>query len=759
MSEVEQLWYTWSNRGLWGVPGEQLRAGSSGIQDRATGMAEAASIVCVHPGTTKSFGWLDVDGYRIVFSAVDAGLTREVEGRVGNFFVHALVADQAQIRLEQAAQLEHSPFWRVDDDDSMGLDLDMVEIDELTHPVETSLSHGQSVHFLGAVMQHAADHGFTRVEHSEDSVQLAALLDCLPPSVSARGFRTFANDRTSEGFQVIASDQHVRNSYLYSAQLEVADEYKLAADSLISWANDGGPASRVSKECRHLRDFAVKMKALKAVSLRKVTAKEAAHAVSAYDTDIGELVGEPFGLTAYTTALIAHDGRAIELLQRIGQVKDWRELAGPFSAALDETASGLAEALNVVVELSRVEPGAARDVLLRLFALRGDLVEGVSPSNAAEALVVLCGDPEGSPTPGKWPDVAYSLMDATAVKSTELVFGSSLRPTWRAEIAVRNHAFMPAIDIGRTLIADRDFRGRYLRNGDALSGRLRGPLEELEPTEAFQLLRLCRAHLNDQDVGVYLLDIVSRADPGQRWDLLMASGDIALEADSRQATAVLIQSWVDRHLHERSTTHSYPSHGELKKRLASLSGSTLESRLLWLHICKAFQEIARSKPAAISNVDLGQLPDSHFRAVVSESLRLCAAHESWNSLGFTIDALCVAAARRAGGRSMAFTFILEEAAQLGTSLERNLASSRAIIALLTDVRRGDVERRDEVLQQSLVTAVQAIDDGELERLHRSVQDLGKLASKWFDRAIRSAEGPSRAARARHWLRGTRTSPN
>ena len=122
---IEQLHYTWAERGLQGHGRYQVTAVSPGLADLSGERAALARRLCRQPGeegpNAVSFGWIDARGYRFVFRRVAAGLT--ADGRPGRFAAHVLVAP---VRMITVPDLLHNPcaaglWWSGEEEESQSL--------------------------------------------------------------------------------------------------------------------------------------------------------------------------------------------------------------------------------------------------------------------------------------------------------------------------------------------------------------------------------------------------------------------------------------------------------------------------------------------------------------------------------------------------------------------------------------------------------------------------------------------------------------
>jgi hypothetical protein len=91
---IEQLWYGWAARGVEGLNMQQIIAASPGLTDRSVLLTQVALTQCT-PATEPTFGWYAHNDIHIVFRRSPAGL--DGRGRPGNYFVHVLAADKAEL--------------------------------------------------------------------------------------------------------------------------------------------------------------------------------------------------------------------------------------------------------------------------------------------------------------------------------------------------------------------------------------------------------------------------------------------------------------------------------------------------------------------------------------------------------------------------------------------------------------------------------------------------------------------------------------
>jgi GTPase-associated protein 1, N-terminal domain type 2 len=111
---IEQLHFTWSQRGLQGRGMFQVTAVSPGLQDLKGELALLALRLCRWSGGQSqdivSYGWIDARQHRFVFRRVAAGRTGD--GRPGNFAAHVLVAPNGMLSVADLLQRPCGPhLW------------------------------------------------------------------------------------------------------------------------------------------------------------------------------------------------------------------------------------------------------------------------------------------------------------------------------------------------------------------------------------------------------------------------------------------------------------------------------------------------------------------------------------------------------------------------------------------------------------------------------------------------------------------------
>ncbi len=147
---MEQLWFTWTDRGLGSGRGVQIRAASERLADRRDRASTAARRYCYRPEGDRSFGWIDRDAYRIVFNRVDAGL--DGMGREGNYFVHLVLGDPGELPAGSLWRLYDSSFWVTADRTESATDLPSVDAADLGLGDEIGTRPQHLVEFLAHVL-------------------------------------------------------------------------------------------------------------------------------------------------------------------------------------------------------------------------------------------------------------------------------------------------------------------------------------------------------------------------------------------------------------------------------------------------------------------------------------------------------------------------------------------------------------------------------------------------------------------------------
>jgi hypothetical protein len=103
-----QLWYGWAPRGAEGINQEQIVAGSGNLGSRASHLTQLVLPWCYYP-KAESRGWVESEGIGVAFSRTPTG--RDARGRLGAFFVHALVWEPGTMPATLLPGLWDAAFW------------------------------------------------------------------------------------------------------------------------------------------------------------------------------------------------------------------------------------------------------------------------------------------------------------------------------------------------------------------------------------------------------------------------------------------------------------------------------------------------------------------------------------------------------------------------------------------------------------------------------------------------------------------------
>jgi hypothetical protein len=130
---IEQLWYGWAARGVEGLNMQQIIAASPGLTSRSTLLTQIALTQCT-PASEPTFGWYAHNDIHIVFRRSPAGL--DGRGRPGNYFVHVLAADKAELPACALAAIVTSGLLLGALPDELPSKLPHVTLDDLPAPDE-----------------------------------------------------------------------------------------------------------------------------------------------------------------------------------------------------------------------------------------------------------------------------------------------------------------------------------------------------------------------------------------------------------------------------------------------------------------------------------------------------------------------------------------------------------------------------------------------------------------------------------------------
>ena len=548
---ADQLWYTWTTKGLSGRAGEQVRAASPGVSDRSAPACGAALLVCRNPGADDAFGWIDSDAYRLCFRASSAvGLT--ADGRKGNFFVHVLVGEIDEMPLHLLAGLRDSDFWCTSDNPEHGLELQEVDMGQLvSRPDSAPMSSDRKEHFLGAALGHAQDYGSTIIDDGPEAAELAAVMEVLPGSVNRRGFRTPASGKLTQMFQVMAGPGSVPNAFRYHPEAQYDPDLLHCARLLLQEPQPETVANAASA-ARNLHEFSSKLRRGIAARTGALPARDCVDVVQVNQTSIDKFVADPEDLVVYVRALVTLDPIVLALLDKVVAAIGRERLA---HTLVDHLPTGPA-AFRLVQEVARIEPELGSQLTPELVV--ESRLRDTSASSEA-CYYVLCCHPavQSARVEGH----LQVLTEGLGPKTNSFLHDTSVDPRFRGRVAAvcdfSSH-IRPNL-----LVKDRRFTEGFLADLPRWQERAYSQFVHEAPKALLELLADRASFVHPPTFGTsQTLRAVFNALPAdRRWSYVVQYQYVLKEDGISLPVEDLLNAWIGGH---SSRTHAYPRLGDLE---------------------------------------------------------------------------------------------------------------------------------------------------------------------------------------------------
>lgn len=182
---IEQLWFGWSETGLEGSNRQQIIAASPGLADPTAVFTRTVLRYCYSP-SEPTVGWCEADGIRMVFRRTPRGL--DGRGRPGNYFVHALAAQQDQLHPVQLSAVLADQLLRSEAPTAAQTALAVLTIDAPPPRLPVEASRGR--HALGHYLANLNAGRLTalRAEPTEVAALAAYVAQHIPESLGLVGF-------------------------------------------------------------------------------------------------------------------------------------------------------------------------------------------------------------------------------------------------------------------------------------------------------------------------------------------------------------------------------------------------------------------------------------------------------------------------------------------------------------------------------------------------------------------------------------------
>jgi hypothetical protein len=519
-----QLWYGWAPRGVEGVDKEQIIAGSGNLGSRSNPLTQLVLPWCYYQ-KTESRGWLERNGVGVAFRRTPTG--RDARGRLGAFFVHALVWEPGTMPAELLAGLWGATVWETQPPQEPPARLKPISAVEqlgLTSaaPVDRETT---KIALAGTLENLARSHRTTLDFAAHESYAIAARLAAvLPAKFGLVSFSTNEQQDKAASYDIVAGPT-LGAGHTSIGPASRPDAIWLDAAELLLDASDGGSdaaalVEEVATHANSLSDFAAGMHRWVAIegsssSATALVEPDSLGWLQDAPALLGSLLHRGKALGVVRTFIAGHAGdRLLQAVQCSDSVREFVAVLRSELAAEDPP--------EVVPCLSRVEhslPVEARALARELVEpWRTDQLRQLSPGQAVALLQLLAAERSAEP-------VAVRIVDDLTIApemAAALAAASSLPAEWRARAAAAHPARVPRSQLVWAIVEERRFAPTFMsRSGRPGLQALETAIAEAPIHLALACAERAAVHLTVPEERIALLwPVILRLDSVDRLNAL-----------------------------------------------------------------------------------------------------------------------------------------------------------------------------------------------------------------------------------------------
>jgi hypothetical protein len=740
-----QLWYGWAPHGAEGINQEQIVAGSGKLGSRASGLTHMVLPWCYFQ-KTESCGWIERSGVGVAFRRTPTG--RDAYGRLGAFFVHALVWQPGTMPAELLPGLWDASLWvtsppdepperlePIRDEEELGLgEAPAVERDVMTVTLAGLLENLAGSRLSALDLPPARAYGVAS--------RLAA---ALPAKFGLISFSTHEEPDRADAYDLVAGAPPGPRHAAVGPGTQPASDWTEAARLLLDGregdANARALVDTIAGQASSLPEFADRMR-----RWVEIEAESASPEVPLDPRSLAWLVQSPQlvafllrGAGARWLARACVVGERIDVLEAVRRA----DSEGRFVAALEQELlrASPAEAISC---LGRIERGLAAQThglaLTLAESWRGGGLGQLSPQDAVSLARLLASNRAPTSTPAA---IVDELTSAPGLAGA-LACAESLPVEWRANAAAAHPEEVPGQALATAIAYEREFAPTFVRrSGQPGIRRLQAAIADAPMPLALACAERAGAYLASAEDRVNLVwPSIARLPARERLDVL---NRYALDIEFEEAwVAATIEALVDTVLGGRDGGRALPRVGgpALNVRLRS----TTDRIEAWRGL----------------SVVVGATGELRVEQALRQVSMLADPRESDAALEVVVDAVCERANRTreqwltavatvawgTRGDDEAFALRLARAALRGGGGDRRILARWTVEWVADAIDRKTVSPGvfgdtvlDAVASRLRPPDVEAIDEYASRRPRRSasrkwLKDIEKTAAKQFGRRRR-----------------------
>jgi hypothetical protein len=535
-----QLWYGWAPRGVEGVNKEQIIAGSGKLGSRSNPLTQLVLPWCYYQ-KAESRGWLERNGVGVAFRRTPTG--RDARGRLGAFFVHALVWEPGTMPAKLLAGLWDATVWETHPPAEPPAQLEPISSVEqlgLLAALPTD-RHAEKVVLAGTLENLAGSRRTTLDFPVSEAYALAAgLAATMPAKFGLMSFSSHEQQDKAGAYDIVTGPSP-GTGHATVGPAASPDAPWLQAAALLLDASDGAPQSgalveMIAAQANSLSEFAhgirrwVDIEA-SSVSPEALLDSESLGWLSRAPSLMGSLLRRKRARGVVRAFIAGHGGDLlVQAVRRSDSIGEFvTVLRGELSA------DAPTEVVPCLSRLERSFPVQARALALELVEpWRADQLKELSPEQAVTLVQLLAAEPQpGSLAVRIVEDLATAPEAAAALTVT-----SSLPADWRARAAATHPAHIAPSQLVSAMIDQRRFAPTFIsRSGQPGLEALGAAIAEAPISSALRCAERAAAHLSVPEDRIQLL-----------WPVILRLGSAdRLIALSRHAPrdALVAAAWTD----------------------------------------------------------------------------------------------------------------------------------------------------------------------------------------------------------------------
>ena len=558
---IGQLWYGWARRGAEGTDQEQIIAGSGNLGDRGSRLTQFVLRWCYN-SERPACGWVERDGVLVAFRRTPTG--KDVLGRSGAFFVHALVLRAGLMPSDRLAGLWDAQVWLTAPPDDPPSRLEPLEgIDALGLGTPSPAGDDELTRLLAGHLANTASGRGSAIQQDAGTAMAfaAAMAAALPMAYGLPAFSSYEQAGNASDYDILAApapEEHFAAigprmapdgpSLRAAGVLVAASRGDLLAQDVVAAITEGNTSARGFAE--ELRRWALLDERPPQASAGQIGA---ALELAASDPRLVRALVQRGATAALARGILGGDGarRLMAAAERAGCVDAVVEGLGAELLARPRM-DAWAALQRIRKSLPDVAPGLA-STLAGSWLESGQLA--ALPADDAVALArLLARSPSSARTNAAAHELLTSPACARALADDELLPG-----TWRGRAAATNPDAISTERLVDSVIREPDFAASLLHSASVnVHQALASAMASAATSVALRCVESATPHLPRSMRGDLLWPVIARLPTAERYRTLNLHAPEIADDGGRWAEGA-VDAYVEMVIAQRDTDAALPA--------------------------------------------------------------------------------------------------------------------------------------------------------------------------------------------------------